>query len=63
MGPSYRRLAALFVLGVLAFLSPVLGAANRPGSVGGFPLLPAYLFGAWAAVVVGAWATTRRRKP
>lgn len=60
MDATVRRLAALLILGAAALLSPVLGAFNRPATVLGVPLLPAYLFGCWAAIVVTAAFFTRR---
>jgi hypothetical protein len=53
------RLGAIFVIGLLALLSPVTGALNRPGSVFGLPLFPLYLFVSWAAIVAAAWYATR----
>ncbi len=58
-----RRLAALLVFGTVAFLSPLLGAFNRPATLFGLPLLPAYIFGCWTALVLGAWLFTGRRRP
>ncbi|MBI5442985.1 MAG: hypothetical protein HY900_17440 [Deltaproteobacteria bacterium] len=60
MDPTSRRLAALVVLGLGAFFSPLLGIFNRPGRVLGLPLLPAYLFAVWTILVVAAWWLTRR---
>ena len=61
MDPVSRRLAALFVLGLVAFVSPVLGAFNRQSWFAGLPLLPLYLFGCWAGLVAAAAILERRR--
>lgn len=53
-----RRLAAVFLLGVVLFIPPVFTVFTRLGVVGGVPVLLAYVFGAWAAVIVAlVWAT------
>ena len=55
-----ERLVALFVLGSLAFTYPLLALFNRSGTVFGIPLLYAYLFGVWAALIaLMALAATR----
>lgn len=51
MDSGARRLAALFVLGVILFFSPLLVLFNRPAPLAGVPLLPLYLFSAWAVLV------------
>jgi hypothetical protein len=58
-----RRLAALFVLGVVALYPPLLGAFNRPGTLLGIPLLPLYLFTAWGALVLAGWLLSRGDEP
>lgn len=60
MDVTTRRLAALFVVGLLGFFSPGIGAANQPLTVFGLPLLPLYLFVFWAILVGAAWAAVRR---
>ena len=47
-----QRLVGLFVLGCLLFGYPLLALFNRGGTVFGIPLLYAYLFGAWALLIV-----------
>jgi hypothetical protein len=47
-----QRLAALAALGALLFNYPVLALFNRPLLVLGIPLVYAYLFAAWAALIV-----------
>ena len=43
---------AVFLLGVLLFSWPLLALFNVPASVAGVPLLYAYLFLAWAGLIV-----------
>jgi hypothetical protein len=45
------RLVAVFLAGCLAFGYPVLALFNVPDTVLGVPVLYAYLFGAWAALI------------
>ena len=53
------RLGALFFLGLVLFLPPVLLVFNRPERVLGVPILFLYIFCAWAAVIVLAKLATR----
>ena len=46
-----QRLVALFLLGVLLFNYPLLAVFNRPAEVLGIPVLYAYIFFAWAALI------------
>jgi hypothetical protein len=46
-----QRLAALFLLGVVLFNYPVLALFNRAAEVLGIPVLYAFIFGAWAALI------------
>ena len=46
-----QRLAALFLLGVMLFNYPVLALFNRAADVLGIPVLYAFIFGAWAALI------------
>ncbi len=46
-----QRFVALCILGVLLFNFPVLALFNIPGTVFGVPVLYAYIFGAWAALI------------
>jgi len=43
---------AVFLLGCLLFGYPLLALFNVPASVAGVPLLYAYLFAAWAGLIV-----------
>ena len=45
------RLVALFLLGCLLFNYPLLALFNVPGSLFGVPILYAYIFIAWAALI------------
>jgi hypothetical protein len=46
-----QRFVALCMLGMVLFNFPVLALFNVPGSVLGVPVLYAYLFAAWAALI------------
>jgi len=46
-----QRLAALFLLGVVLFNYPVLALFNRATDVLGIPVLYAFIFGAWTALI------------
>ena len=46
-----QRLVALACLGFLLFNYPLLGLFNSPQTIGGVPVLYAYLFVAWAALI------------
>jgi hypothetical protein len=45
-------LIAVFLLGCLLFSYPLLALFDVPASVAGVPLLYAYLFVAWAGLIV-----------
>jgi hypothetical protein len=47
-----HRFVALCMLGILAFNYPILALFNVSGRVFGVPLLYAYVFIAWAALIV-----------
>jgi hypothetical protein len=47
-----QRLVALFLLGCLLFSYPLLALFDNRGALFGIPLLFAYLFGAWALLIV-----------
>jgi len=59
---SGQRLVVLFLLGCLLFNYPVLVLFNLPTSVMGIPLIYAYLFTAWIALIVLAAAVMERRE-
>ena len=63
MDVSSHRLAALFVVGLMALFPPLLGAFNRPGSFLGIPILPLYLFTVWGVLVLLGWLLTRGDEP
>ena len=46
-----QRFVALCILGVLLFNFPILALFNVSGSIMGVPVLYAYIFGAWAALI------------
>jgi type IV secretory pathway VirB3-like protein len=54
MKPGRRtgRLVALAMLGSLLFNFPLLALFNRPGTILGIPVLYAWIFGAWMALIV-----------
>ena len=55
-----HRLLALFAAGVLLFNFPLLKLWLADATVGGLPLLPVALFGAWALLIgVLAWLLER----
>jgi hypothetical protein len=45
------RFVALCMLGVVLFNFPVLALFNVPGTFLGIPVLYAYIFAAWAALI------------
>ena len=45
------RFVALCMLGVVLFNFPVLALFNVPGSLLGVPVVYAYIFAAWAALI------------
>jgi hypothetical protein len=55
------RLAALFLLGVLLFNFPLLAVFNVSASFLGIPVLYAYLFAAWAFLILLAYLIVRRK--
>ena len=46
-----QRFVALCMLGLLLFNYPVLALFNVHGSIFGVPILYAYVFAAWAALI------------
>jgi hypothetical protein len=46
-----QRFIALCMLGMLLFNYPILALFNVPGSLFGVPILYAYIFLAWAALI------------
>jgi hypothetical protein len=46
-----QRFVALCMLGIVLFNFPVLALFNVPGTLLGVPVLYAYLFIAWAALI------------
>jgi len=57
-----QRLAAIFLMGCVLLNYPILSLFAVPGEVGGVPLLFAYAFAAWAALIgLMALVTERTR--
>ncbi|MGB5737514.1 MAG: hypothetical protein WBM40_24055 [Thiohalocapsa sp.] len=56
-----QRLAALFLLGLLLWFSPLVLRVNQSGNVFGIPILYLYLFGVWVAIVAVAALILSRR--
>lgn len=50
-GPSRARLVCVFLLGCLAFNFPLIALFNVNGTFLGVPVLYAYLFAAWLALI------------
>lgn len=46
-----QRFVALCMLGIVLFNYPILALFNVPGALFGVPVLYAYLFIAWAALI------------
>lgn len=58
-----QRLTALAFFGLLLFFSPLIGVFDRPVTPLGVPLLPLYLFSAWALLIaLSAWILAAGRK-
>ena len=55
-----QRLAGLFLLGCLFFSYPLLAVFNVRATVLGIPVLYAYLFCAWAVLIVLVVLTLER---
>ncbi len=62
-GKTGQRLVAVFTAGAILLNYPILYLFARPVSVGGVPLLYAYVFGAWVALIAAlAYAIERSRE-
>jgi hypothetical protein len=58
-----QRLAALCLLGLVLFSYPVLAVFNVQGTIAGIPVLYAYFFVAWGALIgLMALVIERRRE-
>ena len=55
-----QRFVALCMLGLVLFNYPVLALFNVPGTLLGVPVLYAYLFIAWAALIALMAVVVRR---
>jgi hypothetical protein len=57
-----QRFVALCMLGMLLFNYPILALFNVPGEILGVPILYAYVFAAWAALIaLMAWVAESGR--
>lgn len=57
-----QRLAGIFLFGWALFNYPLLYLFNRPLDLAGIPLLYAYVFAVWAALIgLMAWVIEARR--
>jgi len=56
-----QQMVGLFLLGCLLFNYPLITLFDRPVLVMGVPLLYAYLFGAWALIIVLVAVVVERR--
>lgn len=50
-GLTGERLLALFLLGLVLLLPPLIGVFDKPVLLGGIPLLYLYLFVAWGGLI------------
>jgi hypothetical protein len=57
-----QRLAALFLLGCVLFNYPVLALFNRAASVLGVPVLYAWIFAAWLALIAAMAMVIEKRR-
>lgn len=56
-----QRLAALFLVGLLFWFSPLVLRVQQMGDLFGIPLLYLYLFGVWILLItIGALILSRR---
>ncbi|MEZ5788998.1 MAG: hypothetical protein R3D62_21490 [Xanthobacteraceae bacterium] len=51
-GLTGERLSALFLLGLVLLLPPLIGVFDKPVLVAGIPLLYLYLFAAWGGLIL-----------
>lgn len=58
-----QRLVALFLLGCLMFNFPLMYVFSVDGRIAGIPILFAYLFTAWAALIALIALVTEKRDP
>lgn len=57
-----QKLVGIFLLGVVLFNYPVLALFNKAASALGIPVVYAYIFLAWGALIaLTAWIVERRR--
>ncbi|MCO5100510.1 MAG: hypothetical protein M9885_06390 [Burkholderiaceae bacterium] len=51
------------LLGLFAWMPPVIGLFSSGGQVFGVPAIVAWLFGTWLALIAAALALSRRLEP
>jgi hypothetical protein len=56
-----QRLVAVFLLGALLFNFPFIALFNGAGEVFGIPILYAYVFGVWLALIILVALVVERR--
>ena len=61
-GPAASRLVCIFLLGCLLFSYPLIAIFNVSGRVLGVPILYAYLFTAWAGLILLVALLMERRE-
>ena len=57
---TQQRLIAIFVLGAVLLIPPILSVFSKPVRILGIPVLYLYLFLAWAALIAMTAAIGRR---
>ena len=62
-GKTGQRLVAVFTAGAILLNYPILFLFSRPESIAGVPLLYAYVFGTWTALIAAlAYVIERSRE-
>jgi hypothetical protein len=59
-GLTGERLLALFLLGLVLLLPPLIGVFDKPVLIGGIPLLYLYLFIAWGGLIASTALVVER---
>jgi hypothetical protein len=61
-GTTGQRLAAIFMMGCILLDYPILSLFSRRGEIAGIPLLYAFVFAVWIALIgLMAWVIERQR--
>ena len=61
-GIAHQRLVAVFVFGCLLLSYPMLALFDRTDLIGGIPMLYAYVFVVWAALIALLALIIERRR-